>query len=350
MSDRLVHDRADEVVGPEEEGNLRKLRSDLDPVRLDMREVVEQQPRCRDHPQIELPRCLGKVSEGRVRRVERQRDEPREAAGLVLEGAQAQQVVHAVFGGLDGAVEDRSVRSDTEEVALPRDLEPALARDLVLADHVADPLLENLGAAARAGVHAGVLQLADGVGDRAVSDSRDPVELDHRPRLAVHAGEPLLQSAEKPGVVLEGPGRVEASDDVKLRDRFGVSLARLFDALSDRHLVPAGLIDLLRPGAERAIDPAEVRRVQVPVDVVIREVAVTLFADEVGEPARPEEVARREDPDSVVERQPLAGENLLGDGREIGAAEGGERNLAELVHGIAGFVTGWNGVCDSGKT
>ena len=89
---------------------------------------------------------------------------------------------------------------------------------------------------------------------------------------------------------------MQPADDVELRDGLAVALAGLRDALLDRHLVAAGLVDLLRPGAERAVDPAEVRRVQVPVDVVEGEVAVALLADVVGEPAEAQEVAGREEP------------------------------------------------------
>ena len=54
VGDDLVHDRADQVVRAEEERHLRELRADLDPVGLDVRHVVEQEPRDRDDAQVEL--------------------------------------------------------------------------------------------------------------------------------------------------------------------------------------------------------------------------------------------------------------------------------------------------------
>src|SRR5262249_51982784 len=134
-----------------------------------------------------------------------------------------------------------------------------------------------------------------------------------------------------------------------------VALARLGHALLDRHLVAAGLVDLLGPRAQRAVDPAQVGRVQIPVDVVEGQVAVARLLDEVGEAAQEEPVARPEGEDAVGEGEPLARENLARDGLEIRAPRG-RRELrtwgrgGEVRHGIAGFVTGWNGSSDSGAT
>src|SRR6476659_4657414 len=54
VSDRLVHDGADEIVRAEEERDLRQLRPDLDPVRLDVREIVEKEPRGGNHAEVRL--------------------------------------------------------------------------------------------------------------------------------------------------------------------------------------------------------------------------------------------------------------------------------------------------------
>ena len=52
--------------------------------------------------------------EDRVLRVERERNEGEEAARLVLEVAEAQDVVDALLVGLDVPVEDRAMRRDAE--------------------------------------------------------------------------------------------------------------------------------------------------------------------------------------------------------------------------------------------
>src|SRR4030095_2851637 len=132
-------------------------------------------------------------------------------------------------------------------------------------------------------------------------------------------------------------GRVQAADDVKLGDGFAVALARFLDALVDRHLVAAGLVDLLGPGAGRAVHPAEVGGIQISVDGVEGEVAVALCARVVGEATESQQVSGREQPHAVVEGKTLPGKNLFGEALECRPAETGE----ELRHGSAGFDTGW---------
>ena len=286
------------------------------------------------------------MGERRVLGVKRERNQPREASGLVLQLAQTDQVVHTVLGGLDVPVEHRRVRADSLEMALAGDLEPPLARDLVPADHVADALLEYLRAAAGTGVHPRVLQVPDRLRDRSAADVRDPVELHHRKGLPMDPRESLLERAKQARVVVVRPGRVQATDDVELRHRVAVSAARLGDALVDGELVTPRLVHLLRPRAERTVDPAEVRRVQIPVDVVKRGVAVPSLPDVVGEAAEADEIARRGEPDSVVEGESLAGKNFLGDRRQIRPTEG-RGEPPRPGHGIAGFVTGWYGFCCS---
>ena len=168
----------------------RELLADLDPVRLDVVDVVEHEARDRDDlAGPSRPVAAGRSRELRLLGVERERDEAEEAARLVLQLADPHEVVDAVLDRLDAAVEHRDVRLDAVLVAELRELEPALARDLVAADDVADALLEDLGAAAGAGVHPGGLEVADHLDDVLLRDARDPVDLDHRPRLEVDAGE-----------------------------------------------------------------------------------------------------------------------------------------------------------------
>ena len=80
--------------------------------------------------------------------MERQRNERLEAAGLVLQLAQPDQVVDAVLRPLDVAVEHRRVRPQPEFVGLAVDAEPGLGVGLVLADLVADFGMKDLRPAA----------------------------------------------------------------------------------------------------------------------------------------------------------------------------------------------------------
>ena len=115
--DLLVDHRAVDVVGAEAQGDLGRLDAEHDPVRLDVREVVEHQPADRHRLQVHHARRLGDVRPCRdVVGMKRQRDERLEAAGLVLQLAQAEQMVDAVLRLLDVAVEHGRVRAQAELV------------------------------------------------------------------------------------------------------------------------------------------------------------------------------------------------------------------------------------------
>ena len=77
--------------------------------------------------------------------------------GFVLQGAQLQQMIDAVFVVLDVAVEHGGVRLQADLVGSARGLQPLVAVNLVIADDVAHAVGENLRAAARQRVHAGAL-------------------------------------------------------------------------------------------------------------------------------------------------------------------------------------------------
>src|SRR5215813_14258602 len=86
VRDRLVHDGSDEVVGAEEERDLGELDADLDPVRLDVRDVVEKEARDRDDPQVGLAGGRRQIGERGVLRVEGEGDDAGETSRLVLQG------------------------------------------------------------------------------------------------------------------------------------------------------------------------------------------------------------------------------------------------------------------------
>ena len=88
------------------------------------------------------------------------------------------------------------------------------------------------------------------------------------------------------------------------------------DGFLDGHRVAAVHAGLPRPGAERAVHPAEVRGVQVAIDVVVAGVPVPSLAHEVRERADTEDVGRPEQRDAVVEREAAALRDLLGDRKE----------------------------------
>ena len=115
---------------------------------FDVREIVEHQAADGDLLDVEHPCGLRQMLQRRVVGMESQRDEGLEAAGFILQAAQLEQVIDAVFVVFDVAIEHGRVGFQTDLVGELRGLEPLVAVDFVIADDVADAVGENLGAAA----------------------------------------------------------------------------------------------------------------------------------------------------------------------------------------------------------
>jgi len=98
-----------EIVGAEAQRDLRNAGREHDPVRLDVIEIVEQQARDCDVAQIGVAGRLGDVRQRGVIRVKGQRNEGDEAFGFILQLAQLDQVIDALFFRLHVAVEHGGV-------------------------------------------------------------------------------------------------------------------------------------------------------------------------------------------------------------------------------------------------
>ena len=122
-----------------------------DPVRLDVRDVVEHQARDREHLQVGGARLEGEAAalEDRVLGMERERDEREEAARPVLLVAQPEEMLDPLLVGLDMAVEERAVRRHPEPVRGVVDVEPDVRVLLAGRDEPPHAVGEHLGAAAR---------------------------------------------------------------------------------------------------------------------------------------------------------------------------------------------------------
>ena len=111
-ADRLLHQRAAEVVDAAGEHLAAAVDAELDPRALDVVDPpVQQDARHRVHGPVLARRRAGPRDAGQVdRRVgvdERQRDELGEAAGLVLDAGQRAQVAEPVRRVVDVAVHHR---------------------------------------------------------------------------------------------------------------------------------------------------------------------------------------------------------------------------------------------------
>ena len=160
VKDLLPHHRALDVVGAEVQRHLREREPHHDPVGLHVRDVVEQQARNGDGLEVVARRGVTPAAtlEDGVLGVEGERDEGQEAAGLVLQVAQAQQVVDPLLVRLHVAVEHRAVGRDAEPVGGAVGVEPEVGMLLARGNQTAHAVGEHLGTASGQGAEPGVAQ------------------------------------------------------------------------------------------------------------------------------------------------------------------------------------------------
>ena len=149
------------------------------------------------------PGRLGNLVHPRVVGVKCERDERLEPAGLVLKLAKPHEVVNAVLGLVDVAVEHRGVRVQAETVGRPVDVEPDIGRRLRATDPFADLRMKNLRATARKATQAGVDQSLEDRLDRLPGDPREELDLHGRVGLDVDLGIGVVNPLHDIDVILE---------------------------------------------------------------------------------------------------------------------------------------------------
>src|SRR5271166_570185 len=110
MVNLLLDDRAVDIVGSEAKGDLRDLRRHHLPVGLDVRKVIEHQTADGDLLDVEHSGSRKQMLQRRVRRMKSEWNKRLEAARLILQGTEFEQVINAVFVVFDMAVEHGGVR------------------------------------------------------------------------------------------------------------------------------------------------------------------------------------------------------------------------------------------------
>jgi hypothetical protein len=110
---------------------------------------------------------------------------------------------------------------------------------------------------------------------------------------------------------------MQPADDVKFRGALAHTLRGALVNLFERVGVRPGSIGIAAKSAQLAMRDADIRGINVAVDVVIGDVAVALFADVIRQPADGEQVGRAEQGDAVVKGEAFAGQHLVGDGLQV---------------------------------
>jgi len=283
-----------------------------------VRHVVEDEARDCDRAQIVRGGGRRQVPHAVSVRVERQRDERLEAAGLVLQRADAQQVVHAVLEGFHVSEQHRGVRAQAHAVRYPVHLQPLLAGRLVRRNPAPNLRVEDLGPAAGQAVEPRRTKALEHLRHGHAVVNREEVDLHGGEALEVNVRLDALEAPEKLLVVGKREARVQTVHDVDLGRRVIHPLLELRPGLLEAHRVRAGHVLLkLRKGAEEARRDAHVRHFDAHVAIEIRAVAVEPLTNAVGELAELEEIAVAEQAQRIVHVESHALANLLADTVEV---------------------------------
>ena len=208
-------------------------------------------------------------------------------------------MIHAIFFGLDVAVQHGAVGFQPKLVRRSCHVQPLAAVDFVIADDAPHSLVEDFRAAARQRIHAGIDQLGKRLANRKLAALRQIGDLHHGERLQVNLGEALLQPAKHVAIPIQRQLRMQAADNMELGDRFAPTLARAMPHFVERPGVSLGILGALSEGAQLATRHADIGGIDVPVDVKPGDVAVFALAHQVGHIADGENIVALEKRDAV---------------------------------------------------
>ena len=129
----------------------------------------------------------------------------------------------------------------------------------------------------------------------------------------MHLRKTLFESGDEIEKIFERQVRMQASHDVELGHRLAVAGGRCLPGLLERHRISARSIFLAAKGAEPASGNANVRWIDMPVDVEVRNVAMHPLAHQVGQPANRQNVSGAIEVDAVVEAETLFRHHFFSD-------------------------------------
>ncbi len=316
--DDLMDDGAIEVIRTEGQRGLGDFLTQHDPIRFDVIEVVEHQPGDGDGLQILQSAWLRKVIHARVFGMEREWDEGLESRSFVLKFTQSAKMINTVLWFFDVSVEHGRVGPQTELMGGAMHIEPYIRVGFVLADLATDIGIKNLCPAARQTPQPGFSHFIEDPADRLFGLFAEPPDFYWGPGFDVNLRPSFVDHADDVEIPIELLLVMQTADDVNFRRtvRLGFQHAVADHFIGERVRL---LRSQIRPErTERAAIDADVRRVQMDVGVVVRVVAVLSLANLVGQPAEREQIRFGFQKQTVLERQPLAGRDLLGNVGELG--------------------------------
>ena len=325
----LEHDGAD-VVAAEAEAHLEDFEALGDPAGLHILDVVEHHAGDGEGFEVFDRGCLfpAAAAEGGVAGLKGPGDEGGEAAGFFLEAADNLEVIDALLEGLADAEHHGGGGAHAEFVGSAVDADPVLGAAFEAGDAFADVVVEDLGAAARDGLEAGVAETHDGVAEGEVGVLGDGEDFAGGEAMEPDVGEALADAGE------EGfePVDFEVGMDAALHE--DASAAHLFgfgdfgvDGVEVEDVAFGGGGAFERPveGAEGAVLGAEVGVVDVAIDDVADDAfGVEAAADRVSFHADADQIVAVEAVESLFARN-AHGESLRLPGAGVGAGFDGTR-------------------------
>src|SRR2546423_6287374 len=195
-----------------------------------------------------------------------QRDESDESARLILQVAEAQQVIDALLLGFHVTIQHSGVGAQPDLVSLARDVQPHLSADFVVADDFAHPRMKNLRASAGQRIHAGLFELEQSVSRGQLGNAREVAHLDHGESFQMHARAALFEPTNQLKKMVKGEVRMQATDNVEFGGAFTDTLLRALINFFQREGVRAGGVRVAPKGAKLAVCYANVRWINVPVN------------------------------------------------------------------------------------
>ena len=184
-----------------------------------------------------------------VGRIERQRDKAHEAAGLVLQVTDMEQVLDLLLHRLDVPIEHGRVRPDARPVNRPGHIEPSLIVQLGPEQLLMDTVAEDLRPAAGTAVEPRRFQVGQHLVHRLLRHPLDLGQFDHRKGLDMDIGLDVLHRPDQLEVILVWEPRIDPGHHVDLTNRNVAVLADpILDILDAEDICPR----VVRQRIERA--------------------------------------------------------------------------------------------------
>src|SRR5579871_1902909 len=259
-----------EIVAAEAQGHLSQLDAGGEPTRLHVLEIIEVNARNRQRLQVIDRRgfLLDEPPQRCPFALEHPRNEGGETAGFFLQLANALEMAHAMLEALAASEHHRSGGTHAQFVRGAMHGEPIFGGALQPADAETHFVVENFRAAAGNGVETRGAQPDDGFANRESADFGDTSDFRRRETVQMNRRKAILDGTEQILV----PFDLQVGVETALHQHAGAAeVERLLDFCENRFLrenVAVGRLHRLVEIAERAVFRAEIRVVDVAIDLI----------------------------------------------------------------------------------